>query len=234
MTEEVTISSVAVYSSCQRWYHVKADGKEKEMEKERRRKEKAEGKLAGFKNGISLHFFPDISCDGHRDQAKGIVHFNGATAMESTTGEHWASRRRRHRLRYRRRHRCSRSGVKRKRNDAKGKKLIFIELQAKYISSQQQVNTVKAQIQNKQRERKMAELTRRELDTLESDTKTYKPVGKMFLQSPLSDMKKEYTKGVEKANDQIQQLEKSQKYWERAAAEAQGNLKDILNGPRSM
>ncbi|SAM03896.1 hypothetical protein [Absidia glauca] len=111
---------------------------------------------------------------------------------------------------------------------------IFIELQAKYISSQQQVNTVKAQIQAKQRDRKMAELTRRELDTLESDTKTYKPVGKMFIQSPLSDMKTQYTKGVEKADEQIQQLEKSQKYWERAAAEAQGNLKDILNGPRSM
>ncbi|KAI8342111.1 Prefoldin [Chlamydoabsidia padenii] len=111
---------------------------------------------------------------------------------------------------------------------------IFIELQAKYISSQQQVNTVKAQIQSKQRDRKMAELTRRELDTLEPNTKTYKPVGKMFIQSPLSDMKKQYTQGVEKADEQIQQLEKSQKYWERAAADAQGNLKDILNGPRSM
>jgi prefoldin subunit 1 len=55
-----------------------------------------------------------------------------------------------------------------------------------------------------------------------------------FIQSPLSDMKTQYTKGVEKADEQIQQLEKSQKYWERAAAEAQGNLKDILNGPRSM
>ncbi|KAI8093025.1 Prefoldin [Halteromyces radiatus] len=111
---------------------------------------------------------------------------------------------------------------------------IFVELQAKYISSQQQVNTVKAQIQNKQRERKMAELTRQELDTLDSNTHTYKPVGKMFIQSPLSEMKKEYVKGIEKADEQIQQLEKSQKYWERSAAEAQGNLKDLLNGPRSM
>ncbi|KAI9307350.1 Prefoldin [Cunninghamella echinulata] len=111
---------------------------------------------------------------------------------------------------------------------------IFIELQAKYITSQQQVNTVKAQIQNKQRERKMAELTRRELETLESGTKTYKPVGKMFIQAPLSEMKSQYVQSVEKADEQIQQLEKSQKYWERTAAEAQGNLKDILNGPRSM
>ncbi|CAO3637708.1 unnamed protein product [Cunninghamella blakesleeana] len=109
-----------------------------------------------------------------------------------------------------------------------------IQLQAKYITSQQQVNTVKAQIQAKQRERKLAELTRRELETLEDDTKTYKPVGKMFLQAPLSEMKTQYVKSVEKADEQIEQLEKSQKYWERTATEAHGNLKDILNGPRSM
>lgn len=56
---------------------------------------------------------------------------------------------------------------------------VFVELQAKYIHSQQQTNTTKAQIQGKQRERKMAELTRRELDGLDDDTKTYRPVGKM-------------------------------------------------------
>ncbi|ORX47199.1 Prefoldin [Hesseltinella vesiculosa] len=111
---------------------------------------------------------------------------------------------------------------------------IFVELQAKYVASQQQVNTAKAQIQAKQRERKLAELTRRELDTLDPDTKTYQPVGKMFLQAPLSGMKTEYAKKVTTVDDQIQQLEKSQKYWERAASDAQGNLKDILNGPRNM
>lgn len=56
---------------------------------------------------------------------------------------------------------------------------VFVELQAKFIHSQQQTNTVKAQIQGKQRERKLAELTRRELDGLDDDTKTYKPIGKM-------------------------------------------------------
>lgn len=52
-------------------------------------------------------------------------------------------------------------------------------MQAKFIHSQQQVATVKGQIQGKQRERKMAELTRRELDGLDDNTKTYKPIGKM-------------------------------------------------------
>ncbi|CAO3608724.1 unnamed protein product [Cunninghamella echinulata] len=53
----------------------------------------------------------------------------------------------------------------------------------------------------------MAELTRRELETLEFGTKTYKPVGKMFIQAPLSEMKSQYVQFVEKADEQIQQLE---------------------------
>ena len=56
---------------------------------------------------------------------------------------------------------------------------MFVDLQAKYISSMQQANSTKQQIQIKERERKVAELTRRELEALEVGTKTYKPVGKM-------------------------------------------------------
>ncbi|KAG2224478.1 hypothetical protein INT45_010544 [Circinella minor] len=111
---------------------------------------------------------------------------------------------------------------------------VFVELQAKYVASTQQVNSVKAQIQAKQRDRKMAELTRRELDTLELDTKTYKPVGKMFVQTPLREMKEMYVKNIKDSDDKIQQLEKTQKYWDRAATDAQSNLRDILQGPRSM
>ncbi|CDS06369.1 hypothetical protein LRAMOSA08897 [Lichtheimia ramosa] len=111
---------------------------------------------------------------------------------------------------------------------------VFVELQAKYVASTQQLNSVKAQIQAKQRERKMSELTRRELDTLEPDTKTYKPVGKMFIQTPLSQMKEHYVDQIKKADESIEQLEKSQKYWDRAATDAQSNLRDILQGPRSM
>ncbi|CAO3700375.1 unnamed protein product [Rhizopus stolonifer] len=111
---------------------------------------------------------------------------------------------------------------------------VFIELQANYVHSQQQANTVKVQIQSKQRERKMAELTRRELDSLDPQTKTYKPVGKMFIQSPLSGMKQQYVDSISSTDENIKQLEKTQKYWERAASDAQGNLKDILQGPRTM
>jgi prefoldin subunit 1 len=47
-------------------------------------------------------------------------------------------------------------------------------------------------------------------------------------------MKQSFTKRVGTADDEIKALEKTQKYWERAAADAQGNLKDILGGPRTM
>ena len=54
-----------------------------------------------------------------------------------------------------------------------------------------------------------------------------------FIQSPLSDMKKEYVDSIEAADADIKNLEKTQKYWERSASDAQGNLKDILQGPRT-
>lgn len=53
-----------------------------------------------------------------------------------------------------------------------------------------------------------------------------------FIQSPLSDMKKQYVDAISTADESIKQLEKSQKYWERMASDAEGNLKDILQGPR--
>jgi prefoldin subunit 1 len=47
-------------------------------------------------------------------------------------------------------------------------------------------------------------------------------------------MKQQYVDSVTKSDEDIKQLEKTQKYWERAASDAQGNLKDILQGPRTM
>ncbi|KAI9469756.1 MAG: Prefoldin [Benjaminiella poitrasii] len=110
---------------------------------------------------------------------------------------------------------------------------VFVELQNKYVQSQQQVNATKAQIAGKQRERKLAELTRRELDGLDDDTKTYKPIGKMFIQNPLSEMKQQYVDLVTATDEEIKKLEKTHKYWERSASDAEGNLKDILQGPRN-
>lgn len=55
-----------------------------------------------------------------------------------------------------------------------------------------------------------------------------------FIQTPLSQMKEHYVDQIKKADESIEQLEKSQKYWDRAATDAQSNLRDILQGPRSM
>lgn len=46
-------------------------------------------------------------------------------------------------------------------------------------------------------------------------------------------MKKQYVDSIEAADADIKNLEKTQKYWERSASDAQGNLKDILQGPRT-
>lgn len=46
-------------------------------------------------------------------------------------------------------------------------------------------------------------------------------------------MKKQYVDSIAAADADIKNLEKTQKYWERSASDAQGNLKDILQGPRT-
>ncbi|RUS32432.1 LOW QUALITY PROTEIN: hypothetical protein BC938DRAFT_475376, partial [Jimgerdemannia flammicorona] len=92
----------------------------------------------------------------------------------------------------------------------------------------------RSQIQSKFRENRLAELTKRELDGLEPGTKTYRPVGKMFIQTPLQEMQTLFTEKIAKIDEDTKALEKTQKYWERAASDAQGNLRDILGGPRRM
>lgn len=47
-------------------------------------------------------------------------------------------------------------------------------------------------------------------------------------------MKKQYVDSIAATDETIKQLEKTQKYWERSVSDAEGNLKDILQGPRTM
>jgi prefoldin subunit 1 len=111
---------------------------------------------------------------------------------------------------------------------------IFAELQNALIDSSRQLSTVQAQIQAKQRERRLAELTKKELDPLDPDTKTYKAVGKMFIQSPLQQQKKEFDGKVRSITAELNDLGKKEKYLANKANDAQGNLKDLMGGPRHM
>ncbi|GES96532.1 prefoldin subunit 1 [Rhizophagus clarus] len=85
---------------------------------------------------------------------------------------------------------------------------VLIELQNRLVENSRQLVTVKAQIQAKEREKRLAELTKKELSALDKDTKTYKSVGKAFIKADLSVLNKEMDDRVEKATSDLDIHEK--------------------------
>lgn len=63
---------------------------------------------------------------------------------------------------------------------------LLREVETQAIAAQQQISLVRTQQASKQREMRMAQLTRTELSTLPTDTNVFEGVGKMFGSPPLS------------------------------------------------
>jgi dihydroceramidase len=58
------------------------------------------------------------------------------------------------------------------------------EIESQAIAAQQQISLVRAQVASKQREMRLAQLTRSEMASLPSDTAVYEGVGKMYVAAP--------------------------------------------------
>lgn len=58
------------------------------------------------------------------------------------------------------------------------------EIESQAIAAQQQISLVRSQLASKQREMRLAQLTRNEISSLPPDTAVYEGVGKMYVPSP--------------------------------------------------
>ncbi|CAO3570716.1 unnamed protein product [Mortierella alpina] len=105
---------------------------------------------------------------------------------------------------------------------------IVHDLQAKLQEATRMVASVQAQIQTREREKRLSELTNKELSSLEPETVTYKSVGKMFIQEPLPELTSELTERVTEMDKDMAALDKKRIYWERNKTEAQGNLQELI------
>ncbi|KAF9901472.1 hypothetical protein EC991_006090 [Linnemannia zychae] len=105
---------------------------------------------------------------------------------------------------------------------------IVHDLQTKLQEASRMVASVQAQIQSREREKRLSELTNKELLGLSSDTITYKSVGKMFVQEPLPELTKELTERATEMEKDMAALDKKRIYWERNKTEAQGNLGELI------
>ncbi|CAG8507976.1 5956_t:CDS:2 [Dentiscutata erythropus] len=104
---------------------------------------------------------------------------------------------------------------------------VLLELQNKFVEDNKKLTSVKTQIQTKERDKRLAELTKRELTTLDSDTRTYKSVGKAFIKTDLSVLMTELDTRVIKAEKELNDLDKTKKHLERNVNESQNALREI-------
>ncbi|TEB39932.1 Prefoldin [Coprinellus micaceus] len=105
---------------------------------------------------------------------------------------------------------------------------ILVQIQQTAIQSRRSLDLSVQQIQAKERERRILQLTIDEISQMPQDVNMYKGVGKMFMMVPRNTMDQEL-KGQEKElSDDISSLNKKAKYFEKQHNDAQGQLRDIF------
>ncbi|KAI8947121.1 Prefoldin beta-like protein [Xylaria longipes] len=113
-------------------------------------------------------------------------------------------------------------------NEALQKLLREVETQA--IASQQQIALTRTQQASKQREMRMAQLTRTELSTLPADTNVYEGVGKMFVSLPVTDMKSKLETQIKEMEGDVETLGKRLHYLEVSQKNSRDQIDRMLRG----
>ncbi|KAL4811209.1 Prefoldin [Aspergillus unguis] len=110
---------------------------------------------------------------------------------------------------------------------------LLQEIEARVITSQQQIGITKAQMTSKSRDIRMLELTSKELETLPGETKIYEGVGKMFVSVPRTTVDKRITSESGEIKKEIENLEKRMHYLETTHKNSRENLEAILKSGRA-
>ncbi|KAI0839013.1 Prefoldin [Hypoxylon sp. FL0890] len=113
-------------------------------------------------------------------------------------------------------------------NEALQKLLREVETQA--IAAQQQISLVRTQQASKQRELRMAQLTRTEMSSLPADTNVYEGVGKMFVALPVSDMKNKLDAQIKEVEGEVDGLGKRLHYLEISQKNSKDQIDRMLRG----
>ncbi|KAI8323750.1 Prefoldin [Martensiomyces pterosporus] len=105
---------------------------------------------------------------------------------------------------------------------------VYMRITGKIQDGQKQLSQIEAQLNAHQREIRLAALTQRELEGLDSTVPLYRSMGKMFIQEKKEDLLKAIAKDTDDSNKMIEALEKKQKFVKRDVDEATNNLRDIV------
>ncbi|CAJ2513364.1 Uu.00g014830.m01.CDS01 [Anthostomella pinea] len=113
-------------------------------------------------------------------------------------------------------------------NEALHQLLREVETQA--MAAQQQISLVRTQQASKQREMRMAELTRTEMSSLPADTNVYEGVGKMFVSLPVSAMKGKLGAQIKEVEGEVDGLGKRLHYLEVSQKNNKDTITRLLGG----
>ncbi|KAG8901220.1 hypothetical protein FRB99_005475 [Tulasnella sp. 403] len=111
---------------------------------------------------------------------------------------------------------------------------ILQQIQNTAQQSSRSLSLCRAQISQKERDRRVLQLTTGEIMAIPrtsgaDDVKMYKGVGKMFMQIPRPIMEKDLKAQEKQLGEEIAALTKKSKFLEKQLAEAQSQLKDIFH-----
>ncbi|KAI1821099.1 Prefoldin beta-like protein [Xylaria intraflava] len=113
-------------------------------------------------------------------------------------------------------------------NEALEKLLREVETQA--IASQQQIALTRTQQASRQREMRMAQLTRTEISSLPASTNVYEGVGKMFISRPVSEINSKLDTRVKELQGDVESLGKRLHYLEVSQKNSQDQINRMLRG----
>ncbi|KAG8929528.1 hypothetical protein FRC02_005469 [Tulasnella sp. 418] len=107
---------------------------------------------------------------------------------------------------------------------------ILHQIQQTAHQSSKALSVSRAQISQKEREKRMLHLTVEELTSMPNDEniKMYKGVGKMFMEVPRSTMERDLKNQEKEMADELNTLGKKAKYLEKQFTESQSQLRDIF------
>ncbi|KAI1630986.1 Prefoldin [Biscogniauxia mediterranea] len=111
-------------------------------------------------------------------------------------------------------------------NEALQKLLREVETQA--VAAQQQISLVRTQQASKQREMRMAQLTRTEISSLPPDTNVYVGVG--FVSLPVSEMTSKLEAQIKEAEGEVDGLGKRLHYLEVSQKNSKEHIDRMLRG----
>lgn len=107
-------------------------------------------------------------------------------------------------------------------------KKAFQELQAKMVSTTQQLKIADFQIEQLKRQIIHTKLVEKEIDSLPKDVRTYEGIGRMFVLLPLPTIEKNLVTKVKTCEEKIKSIESSKSYLERSIKEGEENLRELV------